>query len=368
MMRTTGLACAGLALILSACGGGSSTPATGDTQAAPAPLELAQADIAVVSKAALGNGLPVTGTLQAFHQTTVQARMASDVAEVYVREGQLVKKGEALARLGTQDAESRLKEAEANLASAKVAAQLSRALAERNRALFEKHYFSELDYQNSVGDADTRDQAVKAQEALVAIARKSLNDATVMAPMSGIVAKRYIDAGSSVGMDNKLFDIVDLAEMELAAPVPAPRIPEVKVGQAVSFMVDGFGSRQFSGRVARINPVADSGTRAISVYISVDNNHLDLKGGMFAHGQILTGSDAPTLIVPVDAVHTDPGSNPYVLVLKNGKLERRDVTPGASDAQTGRVAVSTGLAVGETVVVAKLAADASNRPARVSGS
>jgi len=57
-----------------------------------------------------------------------------------------------------------------------------------------------------------------------------------------------------------------------------------------------------------------------------------------------------------------------VLVLKNGKLERRDVTPGASDAQTGRVAVSTGLAVGETVVVAKLAADASNRPARVSGS
>jgi RND family efflux transporter MFP subunit len=366
-LRTTAWAGLGLVVLLTACGGEDHKSAVA-APAAPVPLELAKADVALVTLAPLGAGLPVTGTLQAFHQTTVQARMASDVAEVYVREGQLVKKGEALARLGTQDAESRLKEAQANLASARVAAQLARALAERNRALFDKHYFSELDYQSSVGDAETREQAMKAQEALVAIARKSLNDATVTAPMSGIVAKRYIDPGSSVGMDNKLFDIVDLGEMELAAPVPAPQIPEVKIGMPVRFAVDGFGSRAFTGKVVRINPVADAGTRAISVYVSVENSGRELKGGMFARGQILTGTAAPELIIPAEAVHQEAAARPYVFVLKNGKLERREVTPGATDEQGGRMAIPAGLSEGETVVTARLAADAANRPARVSGS
>jgi RND family efflux transporter MFP subunit len=357
-----------LALLLAGCGGGDSkTVAPVAATTAVAPLELANADVARVTLAPLGQGLPITGSLQALHQTTVQAQVASDVAEVLVREGQTVTAGQLLARLGVQEVEARVKQAEANLASARVDAQLARATAERNKAVYEKHYFSELDYQRSVGDAEAREQAVKSQEAMLAIARKQLDDATVKAPMAGIVAKRYVDPGSSIGMDGKLFDIVDLRELELAAQVPAPQIPKVRVGQDVSFMVDGFGTRQFSGKVARINPLADGATRAISVYISVTNPNQELKGGMFTHGEILTGSPEPALIVPQDAVHNDPGNPPWVLVLADGKLEKREVSLGDADSQSGRIALPKGVSAGETVVVTRLGTGAINRPARLSG-
>ena len=101
---------------------------------AEAPLELLPVDVAVVRRGALAGGLPVTGGLQPVHQTTVQARVGSDIAAVLVREGERVQQGQVLARLGTQDLEARVKQAEAQLASAKVEAQLSRALVDRKAA------------------------------------------------------------------------------------------------------------------------------------------------------------------------------------------------------------------------------------------
>lgn len=356
------------ALLLSACGSDkpkAPAAAAGKTEAA-APLELDKADVSVVKLGVLAAGLPITGTLQAYNQTTVQARVPSDVAAVLVREGEHVKKGQVLARLGTQELEARLSQAQANLASAKVEADLARGLVERNQKLYDKKYFSEIDFKRSVGEAEAREEAVRAQQALVAIARKSLNDAVVAAPMTGIVARRYVDPGSSVGMDAKLFDLVELSDLELAAPVPAPEIPAVKIGQTATFAVDGFGGRQFQGQVVRINPVADVGTRAITVYIRVQNADQSLKGGMFARGTIASGSGDSSLIVPLDAVRREPGKAPYVFVFKDGRLQLRTVELGQTDERAGQVTVRSGVAEGETVVIARLTAAAANRPAKLS--
>lgn len=329
-----------------------------------APLELLPADVAIVTRGTLTGGLPVTGTLQAVHQTTVQSRVASDITDVLVREGERVTKGQVLARLGVQDLDARVKQSEAQLASASVEAQLSRALVDRNRKLFEKNYFSENDFARSQGEAEAREEAVRAQQAMVDIARKALNDAVVRAPMSGIVAKRYVEPGSSVGMDARLFEIVDLGEMELQVSVPAPEVPRLRVGHPVQFTVDGFGTRRFDGQIARINPVADAATRAIAVYVRVKNSDAALKGGMFARGEIASGSAETALIMPLSAVRRgDKGSS--VFVLKNGKLELRLITLGAVDERAGQAVVSSGVADGETVVVASLNEQAANRSAKV---
>jgi len=347
---------------LAACGD-KKTEAAAETMV-DAPLELLPADVAMVKRGTLTGGLPVTGTLQAVHQTTVQSRVASDITAVLVREGERVAKGQVLARLGVQDLEARVKQSEAQLASARVEAQLTRALVERNRKLFEKNYFSENDFARSQGEAEAREEAVRAQQAMVDIARKALNDAVVRAPMSGIVAKRYVEPGSSVMMEARLFDIVDLGDMELQVSVPAPEVPRLRVGHPVSFTVDGFGSRRFEGQIARINPVADAATRAIAVYVRVKNSDAALKGGMFARGEIASGSAESALIMPLNAVRRgDKGSS--VFVLKNGRLELRLVTLGAVDERAGQAMVSSGVADGETVVVVSLNEQAANRSAKV---
>lgn len=347
---------------LAGCGDKKTEAAAGTT--VDAPLELLPVDVATVKRGTLTGGLPVTGTLQAVHQTTVQSRVASDITAVLVREGEHVTKGQVLARLGVQDLEARVKQSEAQLASARVEAQLTRALVERNRKLFEKNYFSENDFARSQGEAEAREEAVRAQQAMVDIARKALNDAVVRAPMSGIVAKRYVEPGSSVMMEARLFDIVDLGDMELQVSVPAPEVPRLRVGHPVSFTVDGFGARRFEGQIARINPVADAATRAIAVYVRVKNSDAALKGGMFARGEIASGSAESALIMPLNAVRRgEKGSS--VFVLKNGKLELRLITLGAVDERAGQAVVSSGVADGETVVVASLNEQAANRSAKV---
>lgn len=358
------LAPALLALALAACGGGKPEEAPA-AAAAPAALELAPVDVATVARMPVSGGLPVSGTLQPLRQTTVQARVPAEVSAVLVREGERVAQGQVLARLGTQDLEARLRQAEAQLAAARVDARLARALAERNKELYDKKYFSEIDYQRSVGEADARDETVRAQQALVAIARKALDDAAVRAPQAGIIARRYIEPGSSVGMDARLFEVVDLAEMELVVPVPAAEIAGVKVGQRLAFTVTGMGERRFEGRVARINPVADSGTRAISVYVRVPNPGLELKGGMYGRGEIAAGSGGEALGLPLDALHEQEGQGPWLLVLAGGKLEKRAVEVAARDPRRNRVFLKGGVKEGDTVVVARLTEAAAGRPARL---
>ncbi len=363
LWRHAALPLALLAFALSGCGGKENDSKVAKNKA-PAALELAVVDVAVASKGSLSDALPVSGSLQPVMQTTVQSRVAAEINAVAVREGERVQKGQVLARLATQDLDARVKQAEANLASAQVEATLARALVDRNKQLYDKKYFSEIDYQKSVGEAEAREENVRAQKALVDIARKALNDASVRAPMGGIIARRYVEPGSSVGVDGKLFDIVDLSEMELAAPVPATEIAVVKVGQPVLFTVSGFAEQKFTGKVVRINPVADAGTRAIMVYVRVSNNGFALKGGMYARGAIATGAEGQGITVPLDALHSDKTGN-WVMVLKGGRLERRDVDVAARDERSNRLAVRTGLAEGDTVVVAKLPDAVLGKPARL---
>ncbi|MDI1301908.1 MAG: efflux RND transporter periplasmic adaptor subunit [bacterium] len=352
-----------LALGLVACGGKEAE--NNQSAAVPAALELAPIDVATVRRGTLSGGLPITGTLQAVVQTTVQSRVAAEVGTVLVREGERVQKGQVLAHLGTLDIDARLKQAQANLAAAKVEAALSRGLVGRNKQLYDKQYFPEIEYQRSVGDAEAREENVRAQQALVDIAGKALNDASVRAPMSGIVSRRYVEPGSSVGMDGKLFDIVDLSEMELEAPVPVTDIAQVKAGQRVVFTVSGFDQRSFEGKVLRINPVADAGTRAISAYVRIRNPDGFLKGGMFVRGTVGPASSEPGLIVPLAAIHREAGKASTLFVLKNDRLELRQVTLGAVDERASEAMVSAGVQEGETVVLVNLSAQAANSPAKV---
>lgn len=351
-----------LVMSLAACGGKD----TESTQASvSAPLELAPADVAMVRKGILSGGLPITGILQAVAQTTVQSRVAAEVNAMLVREGEFVQKDQIMARLGTQDLDARLKQAQATLAAATVEAELSRSLVVRNKQLYDKHYFSEIDYQRSVGDAEAREENMRAQQALVDIAIKALNDARVRAPISGIVSRRYVEPGSSVGMDGKLFDIVDLSELELKAAIPVTDIAAVKTGQRVTFTASGFEPRLFEGKIVRINPVADAGTRAITAYVRIRNPDGVLKGGMFVQGSVGPASSEPGLIVPLAAIHREDGKPPTLFVLKNNRLELRQLTLGAVDVRSSLAMVTSGVAEGEMIVLVMLSPQAANSPAKV---
>ena len=162
-----------------------------------------------------------------------------------------------------------------------------------------------------------------------------------------------VNGGEKVGPDSPMFTVVDLGKMEIEAPAAASEIPSVKVGQLATFKVDGFGERVFEGRVERINPITEPGSRSITLYLSVANRDGALKGGMFAKGLLILDKTQPSAVVPLAAVRDDAGQS-YVFTLEAGKVAKRNVTLGVSEAQAGLVEVKTGLEAGVQVVAARM--------------
>jgi membrane fusion protein, multidrug efflux system len=310
--------------------------------AAPVTLEFSPTDLARVEARPLSRWLPVSGALQPVRQATVKAKVSGDVRQVTVREGETVQTGQLLARIDTADLESKLIERVGQFEGAK--AQL--ALAEKNRAtnsaLLKQNFISQNAFDAFESTYNVAQGNVKSAEAQVQLARNALRDAIATSPLNGIVARRHVQPGEKVAFDTPLVTVVDLSDLELQAMVPAVDVPELAIGMPVALAIDGFGERRFSGRIERINPATEAGTRAIIVYVGIPNVDRALRGGMFATGRIALAAQAPTPTLPVTAIRTEGGLS-YVWAIVDGKLVRRNVLLGRRDDEAGRVEIRTAL-------------------------
>jgi len=138
----------------------------------------------------------------------------------------------------------------------------------------------------------------------------------------------------------------------------------VVIGQSVRFRVDGFGERQFEGKIERINPVAEPGSRAIKLFVAVPNPDYSLKGGMFAEGVVMLAQAAVSPVIPYSAVFEEAGQA-YVFTIESGKLAKHAVTVGQKDEVSGLVAVKSGLTEGIPVVRIRMVGLKAGAPAIV---
>jgi RND family efflux transporter MFP subunit len=333
---------------------------------APAPVaEFLQSDLHIVAPGTLERSLPVTGTLTPFTEATVKAKVAGELVAVPVREGESVKQGQVLARIDLTEVQAKVAAREADVQAAK--AQL--VWAEKNRgqqkALLEKGFISQSAFDNVQSSHDVAAAKLRAAEAELVVARKSLGDAVLVAPFSGIVSQRHAQPGERVALDARVVSIVDLSRLQLEATVPPAAIGQVKVGQSMGFKVEGFGERAFAGRIERINPSALAGSRSISVYAVIDNPEGLLRGGMFAQGALTLARVDNALAVPASAVREEIGQT-FVYAIEDNRVKRKNVKVGAADAE-GRVQVLEGLAAGDRIVRVNLGSLREGVTARLAG-
>ncbi|RZU46908.1 RND family efflux transporter MFP subunit [Fluviicoccus keumensis] len=347
---------AGLAVLLAAC----SPPETAKPPpASKAVLELAAADVVRAETGALQPSVVVTGQLRALERTTVQAEVAARVERVLVREGDDIRAGQLLALLSVRELEARVRQAEAALASARAQAVLADAVRDRQEALRKEQFVSDLELTRGAAEARAAAEMVKAQEALLSLARKSLEDARITAPISGVLARRQVEPGQTVSLNTPLFDIVDLGRLELEITVPAGEIARVRTGQSVQFRVSGYET-QFQGTVSRINPVAESGSRALTVYVLVPNPGRALKAGLFAEGKLALGEAVSGVLLPLAALRSD-GTVP---VVHDKRLDLVPVRVLVRDDRSGQMLVS-GIKPGDLVVTTRLADGAAGLPVKM---
>ena len=317
---------------------------------APA-IELAPSETFLVKRTNLRHTVPLSGSLRALNQSYLKAEVGARVSEVLVREGEPVAMGQVLARLDVSDLSAKLNEKLSNLEQAK--AQL--ALAEKTRAtklvLKEKGYATQATVNEVESTYQVQLANVRAIEAQIAVARKALADAVVRAPMQAFVGERNVNPGEKVAIDGKLFTIVDLSEMEIEAMISSNDIGRIAIGQNVEFRVPGLEGIQFLGRVVRINPTVRSGSRSIPVYVQVRNEDRNLRGGMFALGEVIVDRVDQIVAVPVAAIRGDAGDR-HVLKLADDTVMKQPVMLTGEPGDDGLIAVATGLLEGDTIISA----------------
>lgn len=334
-------------------------PAQGKTQPqatvqAPAVMEFLPTDVMQVKTGELRQLLPLSGSLRAFNQATVKAKVPGDVREVLVREGEAVKAGQVLIRMDTSDYQARVDQARGALQAARGQLDIATKTRDNNKALLDKAFISKNAFDNAASQYDIARANVESARGALDVAQKALADTVIRAPISGLVSMRSVQPGEKVSADNRLLDVVDLSQMEMEAAVPASDIMQVALGQEVQVKVEGM-PQPFIGKVARINPATQSGSRSILVYVQIDNPQGALRVGMFGEAQLTMSKKSGVLTVPQSAVQKDAGHT-FVYAIENSKLVQKPVTLGiqGNDGSGSAAEIVSGIEPGAQIVKANL--------------
>ena len=332
-------------------------------EAAPPALTFTRSEVVQPTRGPMPGRVTFSGPLVAPRMATLRARAAGTLTTLSVAEGDRVGAGRAVGRIDLADVSSRVAEREANVAAARATlAQAQRAHAQNER-LAAQSFISGAALDGSRATLETARAQLDATLASAAATRVALRDALLLAPIDGIVAKRHVLPGEKVAPEQPVLTIVDLQHLELAGTVGTHQVSSLAPGMAVQVTVEGEVSA-VQGRIARIAPAAEPGTRAIGVTIALVNADERWRAGQYAVATVALPDDRERLSVPSTAVTSAAGQD-GVWVIDAGQLKRRAVRLGRRDDASGRVELLEGVTPDSVVIAARFDGLSEGRAATV---
>ena len=340
---------------------------TDDASAATAKVEtmlVGPENVTVVKAEQIRTGPAISGSLMPERQATIRAEMSGAVLNTYAEAGQPVRAGQALAQIDASVVRDQALSANSAVTTAESSYEIAKRDLARTETLEKAGAIAEREVErakNALLGAQAQLSNARAQRANV---QKMLDKASVQAPFSGTVSVRQVNAGDVVSPGGALFTIMDPASMQLEASLPASQLAQVRVGMPIEFKVNGYPNRTFTGRITRVSPVADPATLQVKIVAAIPNAGNTLVGGLFAEGRVATETKiAPTVSL---AAVDETGLRPSVVRLRNGKIEKVEVTLGIRDAAAETVEITAGLAQGDTLLLGAARGISPGTPVRVS--
>lgn len=314
------------------------------------------------------------GTVQARIPVTLAARVTATVSALHADQGDVVKRGQLLARLddrdlsarrasvtGQQDALARnAKAARANIAKAQADADLARSKRRRDAELFATGYLSQasLDASDAAlraaeANLDGTKETFAAREAetgtLLQEARFAdavLSFTRIVAPMDGVIIQRSAEVGSTVVPGSPMFRMVDPATLWVATRIDESVVGRVRTGMPASIRLRT--GDVLPGKVARIARQSDAATRELEVNVAFDAPLERFAIDQEAEVTIHAGEDKG-LVLPVGALVQAQGKQ-GVMIVRDGRARFQAVETGAADA--AMVLIRRGIAAGNSVIAA----------------
>jgi RND family efflux transporter MFP subunit len=312
-----------------------------DKDKAAATLEFEPREVVRPLWTAMPATIEFSGPLVAPDTAVVRAKAAGTLVGLTAQEGSRVKAGQPLGRIDLAELESRSSERQASADAARAALEQAERTHASNERLAAQSFISPLALETSRSQLDSARAMYEAAKASLGATKVTLREAALVAPIGGIVAKRHVVPGEKVSVEQTLLTIVDLSRLELAGLVGTHEVSRLQPGMAVQVRVEGMPA-PVVGRLARIAPAAEPGTRSIGVTIALDNPRETMRAGQYALARVELADDTKRLTIPLTALSSTSGQD-QVWVIADGALLRRAVTLGRRDDAKGRVEVLGGL-------------------------
>jgi len=326
-------------------GGGSGGSASGGGGAARGlPVQAA-----IVESVYFPRGLSAIGSLLSDESTMVSAEVAGRITAIRFEEGQPVKKADILVELDDAVAQAELGQAQANLA-------LAQSRYDRSNRLQNAGFVSA----EAKEDASN---ALKLQQASVALAQAKLDKTQVIAPFDGVIGLRGVSVGEFVSPGQDIARLEAVSVLKADFRLPEKNVADVKIGQVLELNVDAVPERIFEGEVYAISPLIEAGGRSVLVRAKVDNAQGKLYPGMFARVQLIT-SESSALVIP-EAALAPSGQSQYAYRILEGAAERVLIQIG--ERRDGLVEIIDGLSASDLVVVSGLQRIRHNAPVNLQG-
>jgi len=314
--------------------------------------------------------LAYTADIQPFQQVNVFSRVDGYISKLHVDKGDFVKANQLLVEVDHTDYLHALNRAKANLAASR--ADVLRQTAnvrnaqltlDRMTALIKEQFVSQQDLDNAqigydmaVAQLESLKAQVKQVEVALQQAETNLSYSYIRAPFAGYIAERNLDPGAFVSgstgststFSRGILTLHEIGTVRTLIEVVEKDVPLIKIGQKAQIRAEAYPDRVFDGEVTRVVQALNRATRTMTVEVDLPNRDHLLKGGMFARVEVMVGTHAQAVQIPVDAV-TRLDELQYVYVVKDGKAARVPVELGLR--VDNMIEVTKGLTGDEQLIV-----------------
>ncbi|MEP6742545.1 MAG: efflux RND transporter periplasmic adaptor subunit [bacterium] len=345
-----------------------------------------QVKTARVEETPFGETVTANGTLAAYDQSTAGVKVAGRLRTISVDLGSVVRRGQMIAQLESEDYKLRVQQAEAALGQVRARLGLSpdgsddkvnveqtgtvrqakavldeaRLSRERSAKLVEQGVVARSDfdtadssykvalsrYQDALEEIRNRQALLAQRRSELSLARQQLADTGVYAPLDGIVQQKRASVGEYLAAGAPVVDIVRMNPLRLQAQVPERDAATVRFGQNVRVTVEG-DVNVYLGQIKRLSPVITEQNRMLMVEADVQNDGR-LRPGSFAKAEIVTNDAKMAVTVPNSSIVTFAGIE-KVIVVQNGKALEKPVTTGRRNGDWTEIVA--GVNVGDQVIV-----------------
>jgi len=294
--------------------------------------------------------LPTLGTVRGQTEVELKFEVSGILRELTFREGDMIRRGQILARLDDSEGRLRLEYAQSKLDTSKAQLKLAKKRLSINERLYRLGAIIRPKMEESQIEVEQAETQVKTAQKEADLARNELTKGVLRAPQEGVMGTREVESGEYVSPQTVVATLMDVNAVFVELGIIERDIERIRLGQLVKVTVDSLPNTPFEGKIDNLAPLIEGKSRTLTAKVRVENTQGQLLPGMFARAEVAVFEKPDALVVPTSALKDQDGDGTFesVFVVQDDMATTKPIVLGY--LTTDYAEIQEGIIEGEQVI------------------